>query len=109
MRRRRTSRRRARCRMNDAPLHMWTAGALPAGVEDVLARLRRTEGVAHIAVMPDVHLASEFCVGSVVASDTFLYPNAVGGDIGCGMLALQFASHENTASLDATAAARVLG
>jgi len=95
--------------MNDAPLHMWTAGALPAGVEDVLTRLRRTEGVAHIAVMPDVHLASEFCVGTVVASDTFLYPNAVGGDIGCGMLALRFAGPEDGGPLDATAAARVLG
>ena len=95
--------------MLDAPLHLWTAGPLPRGVEDVLQRLCRTEGVTHVAVMPDVHLAAEFCVGTVVASDTFLYPNAVGGDIGCGMLALQFAASDDGPALDATAAARILG
>jgi tRNA-splicing ligase RtcB len=76
--------------MNNIPLHQWLAGPLPPGVEDILKRLRRTAGVVHIAVMPDVHRAAEFCVGTVVASDRFLFPNAVGGDIGCGMLALQF-------------------
>ena len=94
--------------MSDAPLHLWVAGALPAGVEEHLGRLRRTEGIAHIAVMPDVHLASEFCVGTVVASEELLFPNAVGGDIGCGMLALQFdATPERLA--DPEVAARLLG
>jgi tRNA-splicing ligase RtcB (3'-phosphate/5'-hydroxy nucleic acid ligase) len=94
--------------MNEAPLHMWLAGPLPAGVEDILTRLRHTEGVTHLAVMPDVHVAAEFCVGTVVASDTFLFPNAVGGDIGCGMLALGFDSTGEELA-DPDVAARLLG
>ncbi len=38
--------------------------------------------------MPDVHLASEVCVGVVIATSSLIYPQAVGGDIGCGMLAV---------------------
>jgi tRNA-splicing ligase RtcB len=38
--------------------------------------------------MPDVHLASEVCIGVVVATSQLIYPQAVGGDIGCGMLAV---------------------
>ncbi len=76
--------------MPEVPIHKWVHGPLPRDVQDAVARLGRTEGVVQVAVMPDVHLASEFCVGTVVASDELLFPNAVGGDIGCGMLAMQF-------------------
>jgi tRNA-splicing ligase RtcB len=40
--------------------------------------------------MPDVHLASEVCVGVVLATQRLIYPDAVGGDIGCGMAAIAF-------------------
>jgi tRNA-splicing ligase RtcB len=36
--------------------------------------------------MLDVHLAVEVCIGVVVATSHLIYPQAVGGDIGCGML-----------------------
>jgi len=90
------------------PLQQWLAGPRPEGVEHVLSRLRATPGVARIAVMPDVHVASEFCVGTVVASEEWLFPNAVGGDIGCGMLALRFDGSAEVLA-DAQRAARVLG
>jgi tRNA-splicing ligase RtcB len=38
--------------------------------------------------MPDVHLSSDVCIGVVIATSTLIYPQAVGGDIGCGMLAV---------------------
>jgi tRNA-splicing ligase RtcB len=38
--------------------------------------------------MPDVHLAVDVCIGVVVATSHLIYPQAVGGDIGCGMLAV---------------------
>jgi tRNA-splicing ligase RtcB len=44
--------------------------------------------VQQVAVMPDVHLAAEVCIGVVVATSHLIYPQAVGGDIGCGMLAV---------------------
>jgi tRNA-splicing ligase RtcB len=46
--------------------------------------------VRRIAVMPDVHLSADVCVGTVVATDHTLYPAAVGGDIGCGVAAIAF-------------------
>ena len=41
----------------------------------------------HIALMPDVHVGFGMPVGGVMATDGVIIPNAVGVDIGCGMLA----------------------
>lgn len=68
-------------------LHQWLAEPLPAEVANMLARLQTVPQIQHIAVMPDVHLAGEFCIGTVIASADTLFPGAVGGDIGCGMCA----------------------
>jgi tRNA-splicing ligase RtcB len=46
--------------------------------------------------MPDVHVATEFCVGTVVGAENTLFPMAVGGDIGCGMLAMRFDADGDT-------------
>jgi len=35
-----------------------------------------------------VHLSADVCIGVVVATSQLIYPQAVGGDIGCGMLAV---------------------
>lgn len=94
--------------MHEATMHAWLAGPLPEGAAEVLDRLRRTPGVLHVAVMPDVHVASEFCVGTVVASREWLFPHAVGGDIGCGMLAMRFDGGA-ARPLDSEIAARILG
>jgi tRNA-splicing ligase RtcB len=59
-------------------------------VNKALDRLARTEDVVQLAVLPDVHLASEVCVGVALATNSLLFPEAVGGDIGCGMAALRF-------------------
>jgi tRNA-splicing ligase RtcB len=71
-----------------APLRSWLAAPLDREVSDALERLRRAPDVQQIAVMPDVHLASDVCIGVVVATSNLIYPQAVGGDIGCGMLAV---------------------
>jgi tRNA-splicing ligase RtcB len=56
-------------------------------VSGAIERLRRSPDVQQIAVMPDVHLSADVCIGVVVATSHLIYPQAVGGDIGCGMLA----------------------
>jgi tRNA-splicing ligase RtcB len=71
-------------------IHRWLDHPPGSEVEDSLARMARVPGVQRIAVMPDVHLAGEACVGTVVATADTLLPNAVGGDIGCGMLSQKF-------------------
>lgn len=88
-------------------VRQWLTEPLPTLVEKALERLARTDDVCHIAVMPDVHLADEVCIGTVVATTRLIYPDAVGGDIGCGMAAVRF---EGEASLlsDERAAAKVL-
>jgi tRNA-splicing ligase RtcB len=76
--------------MSEAELHTWLAAPLETPVRRVLDRLRRADDVVHIAVMPDVHLAADVCVGTAMATRRLVYPSAVGGDIGCGMLAVAF-------------------
>ncbi len=54
-----------------------------------IERLGRTEDVVRIALMPDAHVAEDVCVGTVTATTRRILPAAVGGDIGCGMVAVQ--------------------
>jgi tRNA-splicing ligase RtcB len=84
----------------------FAAHPLSPDVERALDRLAEAPDVQHIAVMPDVHLAEEVCVGVAVATAHLVYPAAVGGDIGCGMAALCFEVPAD--ALDDVAAARVL-
>ena len=73
-----------------AAVTRWLAEPLPAEVAAALERLARADDVVRVAVMPDVHLAAEVCVGTVLATRRLVYPAAVGGDIGCGVAALGF-------------------
>ncbi|WP_010583188.1 RtcB family protein [Schlesneria paludicola] len=73
-----------------------------------LQRLVTSDDVRHVAVMPDVHLAGEVCNGTVVATGDLIYPLAVGGDIGCGMLAVAIDLPADAISSDRNAG-RVLG
>ena len=72
-----------------------------------LDRLARSDDVRHVAVMPDVHLARDVCIGTVLATSHLVYPAAVGGDIGCGVAALAF-DREADVLRDASRAERVL-
>jgi len=76
-------------------------------VSEALERLRRAPDVQQIAVMPDVHLAADVCIGVVVATSHLIYPQAVGGDIGCGMLAVAL-DLDSAALLAPRVAGRVL-
>lgn len=98
--------------MNDrqsepAVLHCWTHEPLTPDVRAVLTRLCHTQDVRHVAVMPDVHLAHDVCVGTVVATSGLILPQAVGSDIGCGMAAVGFECSADVLD-DETSAARLL-
>jgi len=43
----------------------------------------------HIALMPDCHVGYGMPIGGVIACEGAVIPNAVGVDIGCGMVAVQ--------------------
>jgi tRNA-splicing ligase RtcB len=80
------------CKSSDtiASLNTWLAMPMNTAVKQAIERVRRADDVAHVAVMPDVHLAGDVCVGTAMATRRLVYPSAVGGDIGCGMLAVAF-------------------
>jgi tRNA-splicing ligase RtcB len=73
-----------------APMRSWLVAPLGEEVTQAIRRLRRAPDIKHVAVMPDVHLAEDVCVGVAVGTTDLLYPQAVGADIGCGMLAVPF-------------------
>ncbi len=71
-----------------AEVTMWLTEPLSADVAKALARVVSSDDVRQVAVMPDVHVAGEVCNGTALATRDLIYPHAVGGDIGCGMLAV---------------------
>ncbi len=73
-----------------APVKSWLAMPMETLARQAIERVRRALDVAYVAVMPDVHLAGDVCVGTAMATRRLIYPGAVGGDIGCGMLAVAF-------------------
>jgi len=48
----------------------------------------------HIALMPDCHMGYGMPIGGVLATKDAIVPNAVGVDIGCGVLAMQTDLHD---------------
>lgn len=70
-----------------AAIHTWWHEPPDVEVRAAIERLARAEDVVQVAIMPDVHLAAAICVGTVVATTQRILPQAIGGDIGCGMLA----------------------
>jgi len=72
------------------PFFTWLTEPLSPEVRVALKRLSQCQDVRHVAVMPDVHLARDVCIGTVLGTSRLLYPAAVGGDIGCGMSAMAF-------------------
>ena len=88
-------------------LRTWTQEPLNPDVRRALLRIAGLSDVAVVAAMPDVHLAKAMCVGAVMATRTLLIPDAVGGDIGCGMSAVRLGSDSDTIN-SRDVAARVL-
>jgi len=85
----------------------WLCEPLPTDAALILDKLTRSDDVVHVAVMPDVHVANEICVGTVAATSRLIYVNAVGGDIGCGMAAVAFDCEAEVLQTE-NAAARLL-
>lgn len=56
---------------------------------DQIQELNANENVYKVAIMPDVHAGNGACVGSVILTKVVVFPQAVGVDLGCGMLAVK--------------------
>lgn len=92
-----------------APIEMWVAERPDVEVRRALERLAATADVQQVAVMPDVHLANGVCIGTVTATSGRILPDAVGGDIGCGVAAVRIAASAALVAEAANAAAVLAG
>lgn len=71
------------------PIRVW-ARTIPEGALQQLERIAaQPYVVGHVATMPDLHVAHGVAVGTVFATDGVLVPSALGGDLGCGVSAVQ--------------------
>jgi tRNA-splicing ligase RtcB len=75
-------------------IRSWASDRLSDDIRRAIDRLARSDDIRHIAIMPDIHLGRDVCIGTAFATTELIYPDAIGGDIGCGMAA---------AALDASA------
>lgn len=72
------------------PVLLW-GRTVPAGALEQLTFIASQPYVVeHVAAMPDLHVAHGVAVGTVFATDGFIVPAALGGDLGCGMSAVRF-------------------
>lgn len=73
------------------PIKIWTekhADIDDNTLEQTFNLARHPLAFKHVALMPDFHLGYGMPIGGVMACMNGIIPNAVGNDIGCGMLAI---------------------
>jgi tRNA-splicing ligase RtcB len=93
----------------NAIVETWLIEPLSRDVAVAIQKLAEGEDVERIAIMPDVHLANDVCIGTVLGTKQLIYPNAIGGDIGCGMSAIAFDAQAELLSDERAAAAILSG
>lgn len=84
-------------------IHGWLTEPPDKDVQERIQFMSQLDDVAGIAVMPDVHLSNDFCIGTVVATESRIYPGAIGQDIGCGMTAIGFECDADSITSDIAA------
>ena len=71
------------------PVKMWVDEVEPGAMEQIMNLAGYPFAFHHIAVMPDCHQGFGMPIGGVMATRKVIVPNAVGVDIGCGMIAVK--------------------
>ncbi|WP_242344185.1 RtcB family protein [Anaeromyxobacter terrae] len=71
------------------PVHVWSREPPPAAVAQLERIAAQPYVVGHVAGMPDLHVAHGVAVGTVFATEGVVVPSALGGDLGCGVAAVQ--------------------
>jgi len=69
------------------PIKMWLDEMEPQALAQAKNLANLPFAYKHIAIMPDSHVGYGMPIGSVLATQGVVIPNAVGVDIGCGMVA----------------------
>jgi len=72
---------------NRIPIKSWCEDVESGAMEQAVNLANHPTTFHHIALMPDCHQGYGMPIGGVIACDGAVIPNAVGVDIGCGMVA----------------------
>ncbi len=71
------------------PIKMWVTDIEREALDQARNLSNLPFAYKHIALMPDCHLGYGMPIGGVMATEGVIIPNAVGVDIGCGMIAVK--------------------
>ena len=71
------------------PVKSWCEDVEPGGLKQAANLAAHPATFHHIALMPDCHVGYGMPIGGVIACEDAVIPNAVGVDIGCGMVAVE--------------------
>lgn len=71
------------------PIKMWLDDIEPNALRQARSIANLSGAFHHIAIMPDAHVGYGIPIGGVLATRDIIVPNAVGVDIGCGMVAVK--------------------
>jgi tRNA-splicing ligase RtcB len=71
------------------PIKMWVDEVEEGALNQIKNLANLPFIFKHVAIMPDCHKGYGMPIGSVIATEKVVIPNAVGVDIGCGMTAVQ--------------------
>ena len=76
------------------PVKLWVDDVEQGAMEQIMNLANYPFAFHHIAIMPDCHQGFGMPIGGVMATKDVIVPNAVGVDIGCGMIAVKTNLHE---------------
>lgn len=71
------------------PIKCWASVVEPEALQQAKNLSKLPFAFHHIALMPDCHSGYGMPIGGVLATNNVIVPNAVGVDIGCGVLAIK--------------------
>lgn len=67
------------------PIKSWCKNVEEEALQQAIELSKHRAIFKHICLMPDCHCGYEMPIGGVIASENYIFPFAVGFDIGCGM------------------------
>ena len=87
-------------RAEKIPIKIWVDEVEDSAMEQIKNLANFPFAFHHIAVMPDVHTGFGMPIGGVLATKEVVIPNAVGVDIGCGMVSVKTPLKVDDLSID---------
>lgn len=87
------------------PIKLWLDDIEEGALQQAKNLANLPFSYKHVAIMPDSHQGFGMPIGGVLATKDMIIPNAVGVDIGCGMLAVKTSLRE----IDADAIKTIMG